>query len=234
MTRAAWYRVKAGLAVLGVMALAGCNRGEGVEDTAAGRPADTSTAAAGRVTDDTASRLPDDPAPDTGRASRAGTRPDAGTPPAGSPPHPSPVAGRDTARGIVRRIGSEPGDVLVLEGPSGEMLALVGTGAGLVREVEGLEVAVEGRLTRERLTAAAPHPIRGFDVEEFSVRAMDGREAYDGTLAARSGRYYLKTTAGGEIPVLSPPAALLEHVGARVWIVGPRGEPPRTFGVIRH
>lgn len=232
MTRAAWHRVKAGATVLGVMALAGCNRVERGEDTAAGRTADTSVAAAGRVTGDTASPLPDDRSPDPGGASGAGTEPATGTPPAGSS-RPVEAAERDTARGIVRRVGNEPGDILVLERPSQDMLALVGSGATLLREVEGLEVAVRGNLTTQRLTAAAPNPIRGFDVEEFSVRAMDGREAYDGTLVARGGSYYLKTTAGGEIRILSPPAALLEHPGARVWIVGPRGEPPRTFGVIR-
>lgn len=106
------------------------------------------------------------------------------------------------------------------------------TRAGWHRAKAGA-VAVRSNLTTQRLTAAAPTPIRSFDVEEFSVRARDGREAYDGTLVARGGNYYLKTTAGGEIRILSPPAALLEHPGARVWIVGPRGEPPRTFGVIR-
>lgn len=181
MTRAAWQGASAGLTVLVVIALAGCNRGEQV----------------------------------------------------GSSPQPSSVVQRDTARGIVRRVGSEPGDVLVLERPSQDMLALAGSGAALLRNVEGLEVAVRGHLTKEHLTSAAPKPIRGFEVEEFTVRAIDGREAHDGTLIARGGRYYLTTTAGGEIPILSPPAALLEHLGARVWIVGPRGEPPRTFGVIR-
>lgn len=227
MTRAAWRRVKAGASAIGMLVLAGCNRSEPADDAPATLAADTSAAGQAREAGETGG-VPDEPVPP---AAGAGSP---GTPSGGVASRPGQAAGQDTARGIVRRVGSEPGDALVLERSPRDMLALTGTGVTLLRAVEGLEVVVAGRLTTERLTAAAPRPIPGFDVARFTVRAMDGREAHDGTLIARGGSYYLRTASGSELAVISPPAALLEHVGARVWIVGPRGEPPRTFGVIRH
>lgn len=228
MTRAAWRRVKAGATLLGFVALAACNRSERADDAPPAMAADTAPAGPVGTPEDAEDGVPDESVPSPAGSDRPGTSG------GGVSSRPTGAAERDTARGIVRRVGNEPGDVLVLERSPRDMLALTGPGITLLRAVEGLEVAVTGRLTTARLTAAAPRPISGFDVAEFSVRAMDGREAHDGTLVSRGGSYYLKMASGGELPVPSPPDALLEHVGARVWIAGPRGEPPRAFGVIRH
>ena len=138
----------------------------------------------------------------------------------------------DTARGTVRRVGNEPRDALVLEQASGSTLTLDGPGAALLRAVEGLEVMVAGRLTNERITRASPRPIGGLEVDHFTVRAADGRQAHDGILVTRDGSWFLRMAKGGEQRIGAPPAALREHVGARVWIAGPLGGPPQTFGVI--
>lgn len=142
--------------------------------------------------------------------------------PAGGPVQAA--AGADTLRGVVAVVGSAVDEhVVVRPNGSGPAVNVLGPQAPALGRLSGAEVWIAG----------TPAPMRGFNVTRFLVRSVDGVAAIDGTLARRGAGYVIVTTASGaERSVAKPPAALITHVGARVWITGSLDTGALAFGVI--
>ena len=135
-----------------------------------------------------------------------------------------PAAGTDTVRGIIRVVGSEVDEqVVVRPSGGGAPVTLVGSQTSVLGQLSGVDVWISGnREGARRMT-----------VDRFLVRSVDGVPAIDGTLTARDGGYAIVTTADhAEHPIVNPPAALRSHVGARVWLTGSLETGAVTFGVI--
>jgi len=142
----------------------------------------------------------------------------------------------DTARGVVRRYGAEPLTRLGLatgDSATAEVLALSGEQLGELAAAEGLEVMVSGQRTNERAFDVAPGGAVVFKVQWFVVRAADGVEARDGVLIELHGQPFLETAPGVREPIVGLPAVLASAMGARIFLVGPRGSAPHAFGVLR-
>lgn len=144
----------------------------------------------------------------------------------------------DSLRGTLSRVGSDPGSVLVLtpaQSSGGETVrpvALRGSQLPLLEGVVGLEVMVEGRLTEDRSTAAAPGGARVFEVAEFVVRAAEGVPAVDGTLARSGDRDELVLRDGRRLRIERLPPLLRDQVGARVFLAGSLTAAPASYGII--
>lgn len=143
---------------------------------------------------------------------------------------------KDTARGIVRRYGAEPLTRLGLatgDSPDAEILALSGEQMSELAAAQGLEVMVSGQRTSERAFDVAPGGAIVFQVQWFVVRAADGVEARDGVLVEVHGQPFLETAPEVREPIVGLPAVLASQMGARIFLVGPRGSAPHAFGVLR-
>jgi hypothetical protein len=142
----------------------------------------------------------------------------------------------DTARGIVRRVGAEPLSRLTLASPDDSNVGLIALSGAQMSELaaaEGLEVMVRGERTNERAFDVAPGGAVVFRVQQFVVRAVDGVEARDGVLVEMNGHPFLETAPGVREPIVGLPTALKSQIGARIFLVGPRGSTPQAFGVLR-
>ncbi|MBL0173579.1 MAG: hypothetical protein IPP90_23400 [Gemmatimonadaceae bacterium] len=149
-------------------------------------------------------------------------------------PSRAPATPADTARGVIRRIGADPGSRLVLYSTANSApLALSGDQQAELAAAEGLEVTVRGTRVNERALDAAPGGAIVFRVHEFSVRAADGVEARDGILVDVGGRVFLETASGSRSAVIALPTALRDKMGARVFLVGSPKRAPQAFGVLR-
>jgi hypothetical protein len=128
----------------------------------------------------------------------------------------------DTARGIVAVTGTDRSMHVVLRQSDGKSIELAGPDRDAVGRASGADVWVTGALdTRGVLT-----------IRQFAVRSVDGEPSIDGVLASEGGRLVLVTPDGARHAIAHAPAALLDHVGARVWITNiERG--PVAFGVLR-
>lgn len=131
------------------------------------------------------------------------------------------AAGRDTLRGTVEVVGSEPGTSVVLQVAADRYVTLLGERPLLLR-LSGLEVMVRGELE-------AP---RRFRVERVTVRASAGVPAEDGILAREGERWFLLTGDGRRLAIARVPEALRNRVGARVFLAGPLDRAPDSFGII--
>jgi hypothetical protein len=146
----------------------------------------------------------------------------------------APQASRDTARGLISLVGSEPERALAMTHASGSpVLALSVQGADTVlRRLAGLEVMVTGARTSEVSRSVSPAGSQVFRVSGFVVRAAHGEAAVDGILIAAGSGYRLALADGRRLPVARLPDALRSSVGARVYLAGPLDRPPAAYGVI--
>ena len=129
----------------------------------------------------------------------------------------------DTARGIVAVVGTSfESRVVIRPAKGGRPITLAGPQANTVGRLSGTDVWVTG-------TRDASGQIT---VSRFVVRTVNGQPALDGTLVTRRDQLFIVTRDGKQHPITSPPQALRDRVGARVWVVGPPDRPPVTFGVI--
>ena len=143
-------------------------------------------------------------------------------------------AARDTVRGTISVVGSEPLTSLVLSPVTGAApMALVGAHQVTLRGLSGLEVMVAGRRTGN-MSAAIPRAGGGaeFEVDSFVVRAVDGVAATDGIVASEGGRFYLVTANGSRLRADFLPVALRQKIGARVFVAGALDQTPASYGVI--
>jgi hypothetical protein len=129
----------------------------------------------------------------------------------------------DTLRGMVAVTGAEPVTQVVLRLGTGASVRLVGEQAAGLDRLSGAEVWIEGQ----------QDPGNGaVTVGRYAVRSVDGAAVIDGTLVQEGAGLALLLAGGARHKIASPPPALRNHVGARVWISGPPGAPPTAFGVI--
>jgi hypothetical protein len=138
----------------------------------------------------------------------------------GAPPGGADAAAADSIVGIVHVVGVEalPRVTLAPDG-GGEALTLVGPSA--LKRVDGLRVAVIGRLAGTELS-----------VERFTVVAANGVPATDGRLVADGAVLYLVTADGARHPLVRPSPNLWAHAGGRVWVSGPLDREPVAYGII--
>jgi hypothetical protein len=138
-------------------------------------------------------------------------------------PPTDPRAKADTVRGIIAIVGSEPMTQVVVREPNGgPSVTLTGMPVRDVARTAGADVVLRGVRTSARELV----------VNDFTVRSVDGVPAMDGVLQAADGGYVLVLANGTRHRVPSPPPSLRNEVGSRVWITGPAGAPPHSFGVI--
>jgi hypothetical protein len=138
----------------------------------------------------------------------------------GTPPGRADTEAADSIVGTVHVVGVEalPKVTLALDG-GGEALTLVGPPA--LKRVDGLRVAVVGRLAGTEL-----------GVERFAVVAANGVPATDGRLVADGPVLYLVTSSGERHPLVRPSPNLWAHAGGRVWVSGPLDREPVAYGII--
>jgi hypothetical protein len=168
------------------------------------------------------------PAPAPGATGMALPR-DSAVDSAGVPRRPTPLpmpqgSTRDTLRGTIAVVGSEPMVQVDLRTDQGRHVHLVGDHQIVLRRLSGAEIWVQGHPTE------GMRP--GFDVRRFAVRSVDGVRAADGILGSAGGRFHLQTTEGKRVSLEAVPPALRDQIGARIWI---SGDPPSTiaaYGII--
>jgi hypothetical protein len=222
-----------------LMVIVGCSRGSGNADSTAraesAAAAGIPSPAAGTVGSDTSLARAGVDTAGRGATASQPTPPSSGTkgrPPAGSSTGARPPAGdsntarsdaADTARGIVAVVGTSFESRVVLRpAMGGRTITLGGPQAKTVGRLSGTDVWVTGsRDASGQIT-----------VSRFVVRTVNGQPALDGTLIMRGDQLFIVTRDGKQHPITSPPPALRDRVGARVWVVGPPDRPPVTFGVI--
>ena len=132
---------------------------------------------------------------------------------------------RDSVRGIVTVIGSDPMRQVVLRSTSGGVtFAMSGMVTSGMSQLEGLELVLRGVLVSPR----------DIVVSSYVVRAANGVPAFDGILTGENDAWSLQLTDGSgrrRIPVV--PSTLREANGRRVWIaVDPNSNAVQSFGLI--
>lgn len=138
----------------------------------------------------------------------------------------------DTVRGVVRVVGASPATAVVLATAAGDRVSVSGRAADALRGLAGLEVMTTGRHTGARDPMAAPRGLPVFEADRFVVRASDGVPAHDGVLLRQRDRWELLLDDGRRVAIAVLPPSLAGRVGKRVWLAGPLGEAPVTYGVI--
>ncbi|HEU0298179.1 MAG TPA: hypothetical protein VFR37_01970 [Longimicrobium sp.] len=148
---------------------------------------------------------------------------------AGCPP-PSPRAQEpERLAGRVAVVGSAPMNVrLSLRTPDGRGVFLEGPAAAELRELAGVEVEVEGRMTEGGV----------FQARGYRIVSVDGRPALVGMVeAAPGGGLQLRLPEGGAVRLEGGADRL--RPGQKVWVQGPeqargsvRQVQVQTFGVI--
>lgn len=134
----------------------------------------------------------------------------------------------DSVRGIVRLVGSSPGN-LTLRPASGGVLDLMGEDLALLRAADGLEVALFGQFgPASGVTTSAA----GFVITWFAVRAVDGNAAIDGVLERAGDGFALRLSDGALISLPMVPEPLRTAAGMRVFWVGPLDSAPRAYGIL--
>ena len=122
---------------------------------------------------------------------------------------------------------------LILVTDDGFEVALRGAGAARLARVDGADVEVRGSWNSDQ----------SFTVSDFLVRKVDGVPVMDGVLISMDDFvddahtnaalvFALALTRGGTVILSDPPAALTEHLGARVWVADSGDRPPTEFGII--
>ena len=212
-----WRQALAGCSLL----LAACgapDRGAAEADSAAG---DTSA-----VTQQPS--LSGTPSPPDTQPAELGTRPaprSSGTP-AALPA--APLSGPDTARGVVRILGTVADSRVVVHSPTGPV-AVIGPLAPTIAALQEMDVWVQGPLS---VAVGRAIPPRQIEARQFAVRAVNGVAALDGTLREESGGLVLVGAAGGRTILGTPPPALRARVGNRVWVTRDASGAVTAFGVI--
>jgi hypothetical protein len=124
--------------------------------------------------------------------------------------------------GIVGATGPTQIQPVMLTLDDGSTITLTGEAVRPMRSVIGAQTDVRG----------IRDGVGDFEVSGFLVLAVGGQPAADGMLQQMADGYALQRADGTYRAVLNPSAALLAHLGQRVWVTGPEDAPPAAFGVI--
>lgn len=148
------------------------------------------------------------------------------TPPGAQPPASVPdtqTVGETVLIGVPRVVGSAPVNTrLVLSREGGQQTEIVGPLAAEIRQLDGAQLEVSGRLVRQQL-----------QVSGYRIRAVDGRPVEMGVVEAAPGGGLQLRKADGTVVRLAGGAAGL-RAGQKVWVQGPTAVTVQvqTFGVI--
>jgi len=137
-----------------------------------------------------------------------------------------------TIAGSVHVTGRDEASLILLT-DDGNEIGLTGAGAARLARVDGANVEVRGSWNADE----------SFTVSDFLVREVDGVPVMDGILISMDDYvddahtnaalvYAVLLTRGGMAILSDPPAALTEHLGARVWVADSGDRPPTAFGII--
>lgn len=142
-----------------------------------------------------------------------------------TPAKPTPPAAAtttDSVRGIVSVVGTSfEKRVMIAVTGTGRRVEITGPLAGLVGHVAGADVSVAGKSDGARLEASG-----------FTVKAVDGQPAIDGTLKTEGSTLYIVTAGGARTRIAVPPPPLQGRDGSRVWITGDPSRAVSSFGFI--
>jgi hypothetical protein len=140
---------------------------------------------------------------------------------------PAPQASTAELSGKVFVTGSEPSTTVILVQKGGPSVNLLGELDPELRRLSGSTLRVRGARRGEP-------PAGGFEVESYQVLEVDGEVPEVGVLQESDGGLWL---AGRDtVELASPPAALRQQPGAKVWIVGRRMGGKlgvQSYGIIR-
>jgi hypothetical protein len=125
--------------------------------------------------------------------------------------------------GVVSATIPTPLQPVMLTLDDGSSIALTGQVVPAMLSVIGAQVKVNGVAQGGGM----------FDTYSFVVLAVAGLPAADGVLQKTDDGYALQLADGTARPLVNPPAALIAHLGQRVWVSGPQDAPPAAFGVIQ-
>ena len=148
------------------------------------------------------------------------------TSPAPQPPASMPdsqAVGGVVLIGVPRVVGSAPVNTrLVLADASGRQTEVVGPLAPEIRQLDGAQIEVSGRMTRGSLEASG-----------YRIRSVDGRPVEMGTVERSPDGGVQLRKADGSVVRLTGAASQL-RVGQKVWVQGPTtaAVQVQTFGVI--
>jgi hypothetical protein len=150
--------------------------------------------------------------------------------------HPAPSAGvsataADSLRGTVERVGSEPLTQLVVRTPADRVCTIKAAGSPVSAALEGLEVTFWGSThvtTAPNVAGAACT----FDVARYSVRAVAGFSAVDGTLRVENAAFTLVLSSGQRLALREVPPRMEVWVGQRVYWAGPTDRAPTAYGLL--
>ncbi len=200
---------------------------------ACGAPDRGVEAEAGSAARDTAaaSRQPSlsgTPAPPDTQPAEGGTAPARRTSGASAALPAAPLSGSDTARGVVRILGTVADSRVVVHSPTGPV-AIIGPLAPTIAALQEMDVWVQGPLS---VALGRAIPPRQIEARQFAVRAVNGVAALDGTLREESGGSVLVSAAGERTRLVAPPPALRSRVGSRVWVTRDGSGAVSAFGVI--
>lgn len=178
---------------------------------------------------------PENPSPgsadDSLPAPAAGTaQPASGEAPVRSPTRPpaAPIAGADTAAGVVSLLGTAANPRVVVQTSAGP-IGVEGDLAQTLRRLEGMEVWVQGPLS---IAMGRVIPPRQITVQRFEVRGIGGVPAIDGVLREESGTLVIVSAGSERTRLTTPPAGLRALVGRRVWVTRAQDGAVASFGAI--
>lgn len=140
----------------------------------------------------------------------------------------APIAGADTAAGVVSLLGTAASPRIVVQTSAGP-IGVEGDLAQTLRRLEGMEVWVQGPLS---IAMGRVIPPRQITVQRFEVRGIGGVPAIDGVLREESGTLVVVRAGGERTRLTTPPAGLRELVGRRVWVTRARDGAVASFGAI--
>ena len=178
-----------------------------------------------------ASPVPDSPGStpvDTPRAGTGAAAPDT-LPSSPAVPPSAPIAGPDTASGIVNLLGAGIDARIVVQTSTGP-LAIVGDLATTIGRLQGARVWIQGPLS---VAIGRAIPPRQITAERFEVREVGGEPALDGTLRQEGDAWMIVGPRGTSSRLTAPPAGLRELTGRRVWVTRGQDGSVASFGEIR-
>jgi hypothetical protein len=140
----------------------------------------------------------------------------------------APIAGADTAVGVVSLLGTAASPRIVVQTSTGP-IGVEGDLAQTLRRLEGMEVWVQGPLS---VAMGRVIPPRQITVQRFEVRSIGGVPTIDGILREDAGALVIVSAGAERTRLSTAPAGLRELVGRRVWVTRARDGAVASFGAI--
>ena len=116
-------------------------------------------------------------------------------------------------------MGADPATWLAIVPRPGRELRLEGN-IDALRSILGAQVWISG------------YTNGGFNVEQFEVRAVNGKPVDDGVVVVESSGVAIKTRAGATRQIPNAPPALRALSGKRVWVTRPVANQAPSYGQI--